>query len=881
MNLRITSAGVALGVLIGSLNTPLAAMGEGLPVSPNSESTKQRWINPNVREVDAEGPVRIELLQVPTSIKVGEALKLRVKVSNNGDEAIEKNALNIVVRHADAEDNLAQTRTVLAGDASVFPYSAQPQTVEQSIAPKQSVEIDLEVPTAKGQPGGLAIDTAGEYPILVGLQDASKAWLSTQRFLSAFHAQGQLASEDSEDDPPELSAIVPLSMPIDAVGGETGEAPEPSQLLLQSENLADALADDGQMQELLKSFDAFSAAYPEAAQATCLGIDPELLRTVQRMSRGYMVASKRPSVVSQKQRLRDSWGDNRNAVKMEPGQGQQAASDWLGHLRAVAQETCTLALPWANAELNAVQATNNEWLMREALQRGQLTLERILGTKPLNNVVVPGSGYIAPPTTQSLGWADEASIPRSDQFDPLGQAWFQEGQDPNVSRETSPSSDGSRSSLEEDRALKAATPAPIPAQPVRALVADNTVWGVAKEGTTARLAQGIFAKTYPGSLTAMLGDATDAPPTYGYGNYDTRFDARSDSLPARIATASAAIELETHHSDGPLMLMLPTQPSDPKTLLNTMGELLERGEAKPQTVEAYLRTSGDTINALNSMPSAQEGIPFGAPFDDPTVFSDTEINRARQQADYIDDFTHLMVPDPAVAIGPYSFTAPLRREVLRALSVNGRQSIATFDATVDRETKLLDQNRDTLTELRSSVTLLPPGNVYTRWSDSSPLLIAARNGLPLPVDARIRYAAPPGASIDVDDRLLIPAKGSITAQMTANLPTDAGRTDIDLWLATPSGAAISKPVTIGVQTRSGLLGAKTSTVTVMALLLVLIGIGVLRKRKARRSSHPKRTTRPPRPPHTYAQGAMQQGQRQQRVQTRRVQRRPRRDEEAP
>lgn len=878
MRPRITSAGVALGLLIATLNMPVQAMGEGLPVSPNSESTKERWVNPNVRELDSESSLRIELMEVPTAIEVGQTLKLRVKITNDDQDAISKNSMQIVIRHADAEQSLFQTRTVLAGDVSLYPYSAQPQKLEKGLLPNESVEIDLEIPTARNTPGGLAIDKAGEYPVLVGLQGPDRTLVSTQRFLSAVRSDDPAPGED--EDRPALSAIVPLSMPIDAVGGETGEAPEPSQLLLESEDLAHAISDGGQMQVLLEHFDAFSSAYPDAANATCLGIDPEFLRTVQRMSQGYMVASQRPSVVSQKQRLRDSWGNNRNTVKMEHGEGQQAASEWLRHLRALAQHTCTVALPWANTDLNAVQNTDNEWLMREALQRGQITLENILGTKPLSNVVIPGSGYVAEATAPSLGWAAEAAIPRSEQFDPLGQAWFQEGQQGNVSRETSNPEGGPTSSLEGNRTQKAPTPAPIPAQPVSALVADNTVWATPKEGNTARLAQGILAKTYPGSLAAMLSDSTEAPPTHGYSNYDTRFDARSDALAARVATASAAIELEAHHSDDPLLIMLPTQAAEPQTLLNTMGELIKRGEAKPQAVQDYLQTSPETLDALNAIPSVQGQSQFGAPFDDPTVFSDTEINRARQQADYIDDLTQLMVPDPAVAIGPYSFTAPLRREVLRALSVNGRQSIATFDQTVDRETELLNQNRDTLTELRSSVTLLPPGNVYTRWSDSSPLLIAARNGLPLPVDARIRYAAPSGASINVDERLLIPAKGSITAQMTANLPTDSGRTDIDLWLATPTGAAISKPVTIGVQTRSGVLGARTSTVIMMALLLLLIGIGVLRKRKTR---HPAPAQRPPRAPQGNAKGAAnhQRRPRQRTQQARRVQRRPRREDNAP
>ena len=64
----------------------------------------------------------------------------------------------------------------------------------------------------------------------------------------------------------------------------------------------------------------------------------------------------------------------------------------------------------------------------------------------------------------------------------------------------------------------------------------------------------------------------------------------------------------------------------------------------------------------------------------------------------------------------------------------------------------MDVHSDTLRDLRSSVALIPPGNVYTRVSESSPLLIVAENGLPLPVEAKLQYDAPDGAPQHAQER---------------------------------------------------------------------------------------------------------------------------------
>lgn len=274
------------------------------------------------------------------------------------------------------------------------------------------------------------------------------------------------------------------------------------------------------------------------------------------------------------------------------------------------------------------------------------------------------------------------------------------------------------------------------------------------------------------ALAATLDAMGPDPITTPTSDPTTRYDYTIDSEEARRLTAKAAIQLQASQGN---TLIMPTRvtPQDAHAILDAATEAIDRG-ATPTPAP---RNKPESV-------------------DSPASLTDTEIVRARQQSGYIGDLTTLMVNDPQITLTNTEFTQPLRYDILRALSLYDRQSMHTHTQAVRRSDNILSANRDTLQQLRNSVSLLPPGNVYTRTSDSSPLLIVGRNGLPLPIDARVLYDAP-GATIHVPDTVRIPAQGSITIQMTADLPGDSG---IKLWLATESGNTISEPVDIRVQT---------------------------------------------------------------------------------
>ncbi|OFO94203.1 MULTISPECIES: DUF6049 family protein [unclassified Corynebacterium] len=345
------------------------------------------------------------------------------------------------------------------------------------------------------------------------------------------------------------------------------------------------------------------------------------------------------------------------------------------------------------------------------------------------------------------------------------------------------------------------------AVPVPLLVADNSEW--AGE-----------AATFDASLGALLAQTGSKPQTTGYSNPELRYDFSIDSEQARALTAGASISVASAQEETVAKLPNYQDPAAARAVMETAQRLLDSGRLQPRPVTALPIEPGS-------------GNP-GSPYPDPAAFHDAEITQVTQQARYTDELMSIMVNDPGIAMTRYDFTAPLRHDLLTALSASDRSSLHGFTPSVQQSRARLEKNADMLRELRASVSLIPPGNVYTRVSESSPLLIVAENGLPLPVDAHLAYDAPDGATLNTQDLIHIPAKGSITVSMTADLPSNVDQMSLRLWLATPSEHLISDPIDITVQTRAGIVSVY-GVGAIAALALVLAALFRLGKRKKKKS----------------------------------------------
>jgi len=620
--LGLTALTTATATTLCSTSAIPTAHADALPNFPTNPIAKARWVNPNLRPGEETSNYKIEILRVPQHIKLGEELKVTLKVVNNSPESIA--GFKIVPAHADAPKDLATARIVLSQEPGAYPYQAKTISRDDIIAPGHSVDIDVIIPTAPGATGGFNISEADFYPVLFALRSLENdALLYTQRFLLNVNAKnttglgattgatrqgnsgtntgGQTADNNSKTSSqlsPGVTIVYPLTATIDSVGGETGEAPNHPPLILESEQLAEQLRSGGRLDTLLKDYSTYTKASESLATATCLAID-------------------RPSTVSQKRRLRDSWGTDDEPESGTPGTGADDAGRWLAELRKTAQHAkCTIALPWGNTDLNSVAATGNDWLMREAVQTGPGIIATILGITPETNIVIPGAGYVTTQAAGNLGWADLAPYRSRNEYPNISEEWQTDSKQ---------------------------VGAPVPTAPVDVLVADNTVWGIPKVDrfgvldtagatknatTNSNIGGGIRAVTYLGSLAASLAEATDTATTVGYSNYNARFNYDLDSLPARRATATSALQMsimkannEGNMSDSrgggqgdspvsgasspqPLLVQLPSAMSNTAQWLDALVKMFESNAATPMKLSDYVNPSLQQVEQLASMAAA-------------------------------------------------------------------------------------------------------------------------------------------------------------------------------------------------------------------------------------------------------------------------------------
>lgn len=717
-----------------------------------------------------------ELGNGASTIAPGQEMTWAVKVRNDGKQTIRN--ISVTPQRGNALSAAVHAQEELVAPSSSFGYYGKPTEVS-SLAPGQEMTLRLVVPTKPGADGTLSLSDGGVYPMLLSAM-AGGQLLDTERFL--IPVKNNEPRKETEDDkkPSAVNVLFPLSAPVDIVPGETAHAPEDTPLVLSDDSLASQLSSSGRLNQLVDIYREKTSG--ELGKGACLAVDPALIDAVDRMTRGYHVSSQRPDL-EPKKRLRDSWGSKDQSLGV-PGAGENDAKAWLDKVRDIAKTSCVTTLPWASTNVDAVAATGDTWLQREALQRGPAVLQRVLGTTGETNLVIPPSGVLHQDTIPSLREADfSASVITT----------------------------GGMSSQWEAAQRNQTVNSPNTPKLVNALVAGNTIASGAQH---AELAPGINAVAVPGPLSALLAGTGDYPRTPAYSSDSIRYNLPDDSSYARDLTAGAAVRLHataTTTGTQPTMAMLPASvnPGEASRVLDSLRGLID-DEHPPISLQDYLRpAAGEKI----------EKSTLSVPFSEPASYGTADIEQARHQEQRIDDLTRILSNDPALALTRYTYTLPLRRDILNAFASPTRDSQRGYPEAEGRTHSILANNDKVVGQLRSSISLIPPGGVYTRTSGSSPLPIVAENRLPLPVDAKIQHDPIEGGTLNTPETVHIPPSGSITVSLTADLPKDADSTRLRLWLATTSGTAISDPVDVAVQTRTA-----TSTI---AALGAIVGVALL------------------------------------------------------
>ncbi len=317
-------------------------------------------------------------------------------VANIGDRSVRD--VMIRLEHAPAVPSSAGLRTTLDGDTDQYQAAEDFVTVSPELRRGQKTKFTLSAPMRSASKHSLDIGAPGVYPLLVNVNGTpdygEPARLDNARFLLPVVGVPADPLDISGDAlgaviAPDTSKPVPVTMlwpladrPRLAPGVPGGTIP----VRLMDDDLSTSLATGGRLDVLLAAAE-FATSHdvdPDGAvsRATCLAIDPDLLVTVNAMTAGYVVSNS-PDGPAQEP-----------GTPTHPGTGQAAAASWLNRLRALAHRMCVAPLPYAQADLNAVQRIGDPGLSATATSGAGDVVDQILGVAAVRGATLIPDGLL-------------------------------------------------------------------------------------------------------------------------------------------------------------------------------------------------------------------------------------------------------------------------------------------------------------------------------------------------------------------------------------------------------------------------------------------------------------------------------------------------------
>ena len=454
--------------------------------------------------------------------------------------------------------------------------------------------------------------------------------------------------------------------------------------------------------------------------------------------------------------------DDRNSPT-HPGAGQAAASGWLDRLRALAHRMCVAPTPYAQADLDALHRVGDDGLSAIATNGAGDVVDQILGVTSMRGATLLGDGSLT-----------------------AGAADLLTAQGPTV----------------------AIAAAPWAAQ-------DETDGGPRPANVNPhRVSSELVTAPFDPTVGAAFAAAGRTPASPSYLDPSLVVPSTPDSLTARRQDAIGAmlwLGLNPDNAPRTQVLMPPlywdVQPTDAQAILTALATAIHAGLAVPRPLSALVTES--EAAAVGSAPPAAEEDQRGRIGDQVT----TDIS---QQAGRLWGLTAAMTTDPRTGLTGLQYTAPLREDMLRALSQavppdgrpgNAQQRTAAVGATIN--------------DMFGAVTIVNPGGSYTLATEHSPLPLALRNDLAVPIKVRLQVDAPPGMTVtDIGIQELPPGYLPLRVPIEVRFTK---RVAVDVTLRTPDGLSLGEPVRLSVHANAYGKVLFAITMAASAVLVVLAG----------------------------------------------------------
>ena len=709
--------------------------------------------------IDSITPEVVTTTSEPTVTVTGSIL-------NVGDRPVH----DVMVRleHAAAVTSSAGLRTNLTGNVDQYEPVADFITVAPELLRGQDVPFNLGFPLRSAELSSLHIDEPGVYPVMVNVNGTpdygAPARLDDARFLLPVLGVPPEPAADSTADtltavvPPDTSKPVRLTMlwPLaDRPRLAAGAPGGTTPVRLIDDDLATSLAPGGRLDTLLSAVDFATSPPVDPGGEVRLAMCIAVdpdLLVTVNAMTGGYVVNDAP--------------DAGPSTPTHPGAGRDAAVSWLNRLKALAQRMCVAPTTYSQADLDALQRVGDPGLSAIATNAAADIVDQILGVQSTRGATLVGDGTLTGPAVELLS-----------------------AQGPTVAI-------GAANAGAQDSAT--GEPATADVQPVR--YTPHLVTAPFDPTVGAALAG---AGTEPAS-PSYLDPSLDIPV-----NHDSRIARRQDALASLLWRGlHTDTEPRTQILAPPLVWSL--QADDAQAILTAVASTIHSGLAVARPLPAV-------IAETNALPAQDLAPPPNGAIGDPRGrFDDGVVSGIAAVTGRLWGLTSALTTDERTGLTGAQYTAPLREDMLRALS----QSVPPDARNGLAQQRLTTVGR-TVDDLFGAVTIVNPGGSYTLATEHSPLPLALRNDLPVPIRVRLQIDAPPGMSVTEMGEIQLPP-----GYLPLKVPIEVHftqRVAVDVALRTADGLPLGEPVRLSVHSNAYGKVLFFITLSAGAVLVLLAG----------------------------------------------------------
>jgi hypothetical protein len=688
-------------------------------------------------------------------------------VTNIGDRPVREVMLRL--EHAAAVTTSVGLRSNLDGETDQYEAAEDFVTVAPELKRGQKIGFSLSAPMRSAAKHSLDISAPGVYPLLVNVNGTpdygEPARLDNARFLLpvlGVPPDPQDGSGDAMGVAPDISKPSPVTMlwpladkPRLAPGVPGGTIP----VRLTDDELATSLAGGGRLDVLLSAAE-FTTGHdvdPDGAigRALCLAVDPDLLVTVNAMGAGYVVSNS-PDGPAQMP-----------GTPTHPGTGQATAVSWLNRVRALAHRMCVAPLPYAQADLDAVQRVGDPGLTATATGGAADVVDQILGVASVRGATLIPDGSLTRRAVDLLSANNNTVV--------IAAA------DTSVGESNAP-----------------------PTPPT----ADTT---------PRRLSPQVVLAPFDPAVGAAFGATGSDPVAPPYLNSALAIRLQHDSETARRQDALSSMlwrALEPNALPRNQILLPPTSwklsSDDAGAILTTLATAIRSGLAVPHPLTALI-ADASVVRPVNGtkQPAAEAAGGRGR-------FTDAVVANISADVGRLSGLSAALTTDVRTGLTGVSYTAPLREDTLRAISQADRP-----DSRNGLAQQRLQVVGDSIDDLFGAVTIVKPAGAYTLATEHSPVPLVLHNGLAVPIRVRLYVDAPPGMTVtDLGEIELPPGYLPLRVPIEVNFTQ---RVAIDVALHTAAGVPLGDPVRLSVHSNAYGKVLFAITLSAGAVLFALAG----------------------------------------------------------